>query len=171
AAPSIVTKARFCCRHATVHWKVAPGILVSAVWLPARLRCAPRPGQMHAGIYATYFTIGDFRAFALLRAAAKGGPVSHAIAVAEPEITGELAVRSRNGGAMPGRLLRALWVATQRICLAALLMLGAGVAANAACDQTTNSTSGVTVNFTSVGQVYRLCLTVGTASAPADDSV
>ncbi|WP_039148614.1 IPT/TIG domain-containing protein [Bradyrhizobium japonicum] len=50
-------------------------------------------------------------------------------------------------------------------------MLGAMAAANAACDQTTNSTSGVTVNFTSVGQVYRLCFTVGTASAPADDSV
>ncbi|MCD9823574.1 IPT/TIG domain-containing protein [Bradyrhizobium japonicum] len=27
------------------------------------------------------------------------------------------------------------------------------------------------MNFTSVGQVYRLCFTVGTASAPADDSV
>ncbi|WP_441259775.1 IPT/TIG domain-containing protein [Bradyrhizobium sp. 521_C7_N1_3] len=50
-------------------------------------------------------------------------------------------------------------------------MLGAMAAANAACDQTTNSTSGVTVNFTSVGQVYRLCFTIGTGSAPADDSV
>lgn len=50
-------------------------------------------------------------------------------------------------------------------------MLGAMAVANAACDQTTNSTSGVTVNFTSVGQVYRLCFTVGTGSAPADDSV
>ncbi|MET3967203.1 capsular polysaccharide biosynthesis protein [Bradyrhizobium sp. S3.9.1] len=48
-------------------------------------------------------------------------------------------------------------------------MLGAMAAANAACDQTTDSTSGVTINFTSVGQIYRLCLTVGAAAA--DDSV
>ncbi|MGW1422487.1 IPT/TIG domain-containing protein [Bradyrhizobium manausense] len=72
---------------------------------------------------------------------------------------------------MPRRILRALWLATQRICIAALLMFGAIAAANAACDQTTNSTSGVTVNFTSVGQVYRLCFTIGSGSAPADDSV
>ncbi|MGX0962453.1 hypothetical protein AB7M63_002902 [Bradyrhizobium japonicum] len=72
---------------------------------------------------------------------------------------------------MPSRIVRSLWRAAQRICIAAVVMLGAMAAANAACDQTTNSTSGVTVNFTSVGQVYRLCFTVGTASAPADDSV
>lgn len=97
--------------------------------------------------------------------------MSHAIAVADPEIIGELEVPARDGGAMPSRIVRSLWRAAQRICIAAVVMLGAMAAANAACDQTTNSTSGVTVNFTSVGQVYRLCFTVGTASAPADDSV
>jgi len=95
--------------------------------------------------------------------------VSHAIAVAVPDTIRELAVRVRDCGAMPGRLLRALWGATQSICIAAVLMLGAMAAANAACDQTTNSTSGVTINFTSVGQTYRLCLTVG--SGVADDAV
>ncbi|WP_244433272.1 IPT/TIG domain-containing protein, partial [Bradyrhizobium japonicum] len=95
--------------------------------------------------------------------------MSHAIAVAIPEKVGELAVPTRDGEAKPSRLLRSLWRAAQRICIAAVVMLGAMAAANAACDQTTDSTSGVTINFTSVGQIYRLCLTVGAAAA--DDSV
>ena len=89
--------------------------------------------------------------------------------MAVPDIVRELAIRARDCGAMPRRIPRALWCAAQRICIAAVLMLGAMAAANAACDQTTNSTSGVTINFTSVGQTYRLCLTVG--SGAADDSV
>ncbi|MET4170850.1 hypothetical protein ABIB99_001932 [Bradyrhizobium sp. LA6.1] len=95
--------------------------------------------------------------------------MSHAIAVAIPEIIGELVAPTRDGEAKPSRILRSLWRAAQRICIAAVVMLGAMAAANAACDQTTDSTSGVTINFTSVGQIYRLCLTVGAAAA--DDSV
>ncbi len=41
----------------------------------------------------------------------------------------------------------------------------------AACDQTINSTSGPTITFTSIGQTYHLCFTVGTGSPAADDSI
>ncbi|RTM11593.1 MAG: hypothetical protein EKK33_21045 [Bradyrhizobiaceae bacterium] len=57
----------------------------------------------------------------------------------------------------------------------ALLALAAMVAsvssAQAVCDQTINSTSGANITFTSVSQVYRLCLTVVGTANTGDDAV
>ncbi|WP_375314279.1 putative Ig domain-containing protein [Bradyrhizobium sp. A5] len=56
----------------------------------------------------------------------------------------------------------------------ALLALAAMVAsvssAQAVCDQTINSTSGANITFTSVSQVYRLCLTVVATANTGDDA-
>ena len=63
-------------------------------------------------------------------------------------------------------------VAIALLALAALAVLASNArAAPLPCDQTVNSTTGATITFTSVGQVYSLCLTIGTTSAPADDAV
>uniref|UniRef100_UPI0025D7B112 IPT/TIG domain-containing protein n=1 Tax=Tardiphaga sp. TaxID=1926292 RepID=UPI0025D7B112 len=92
--------------------------------------------------------------------------------------------------------LRAAWQVLRSVCVAAavahaqlrcrglntlaamvllvLAAMGASVSsAQAVCDQTVNSTSGATINFTSIGQVYHLCLTVVTAGAghTGDDAV
>ncbi|MCS3727475.1 putative Ig domain-containing protein [Bradyrhizobium betae] len=59
-------------------------------------------------------------------------------------------------------------VATAFVTLAAM---GAAISsAQAVCDQTINSTSGATITFTSVSQVYRLCLTVVSTANTGDDA-
>jgi hypothetical protein len=63
------------------------------------------------------------------------------------------------------------WRTLAATTLVALAAMGASVSsAQAVCDQTINSTSGATITFTSVSQVYRLCLTVVSTANTGDDA-
>ena len=63
------------------------------------------------------------------------------------------------------------WRTLAATTVVALAAVGASISsAQAVCDQTINSTSGATITFTSVTQVYRLCLTVVATANTGDDA-
>ncbi len=81
-------------------------------------------------------------------------------------------------GAWPRRVVMSVAVRTRRwkalaaTTLVVLFAMAASISsAQAVCDQTINSTSGATITFTSVSQVYRLCLTVVSTANTGDDAV
>ncbi len=74
-----------------------------------------------------------------------------------PKLFGRMTRCSVRTGARAPRVARGLRAFAATALLAFAAMVASLSDARAACDQTTDSTTGATINFTSVGQTYHLC--------------